>query len=642
MQMSLQGKILVIVLVVVSLYAALDYASQRFFILPSFIALEHNEAEIKMRRCVGALRREISNLDKLTKNWAASDEAYEFVKNKNSAYSSTNLGIDSLERNKLNVIYICDIAGKVVWGEVRDPETREIMQLDELPAGSWSETHLLLAHKTIQSSIAGIFLTQTGPMVVASRPIITSIGEGPVRGTLITGRFLCEGVFEAIAAKMAVDIKVWTVSDGTIPAEEKDVFINRINAESQFHTREVGDDFLRVYTSFADIRGVPALLMRADIPRDIRAKGISELMRSSLLSNLTAGLSVVLVLFLLLRWTVIAPIAKLTNHALAIGKSKDVSARLSMQRTDEIGTLAQEFDHMVEQLAKARKKLLEQSYYSGMSEMASGVLHNVRNLLTPMVSRIDRLRHKLAEAPLGKIEMAQANLAKASPSSQSQNDLINFITLASERLVTVVREVKEQLDDVAGRLTQIEQILFRQGKFESTEPFGEKVRLDELVPDSIGSLPDGAREEISIEIDPCIGEVEPLTTSRIALLQVFNNILVNAVESIHKAGSIRGEICIRAETDQIDGADMIHIRIGDNGAGIDPRRLKHIFERGFSTRQGSPSGIGLHWCANVISKMNGRIYAESDGTGRGACFHILLPVSRKVAGSSYEKAEAKS
>jgi len=142
--MSLHVKIIVIVLAVVSLYAAFDYASQYFLVLPSFVALEHSEAQSTMRHCIGALRREISNLDQFTKNWAASDETYRFVKDQNRDYSSTNLGVKSLTKNELNLIYICDITGKVVWGEIRDLETNEIIQLDELPAGPWPQTHPLL------------------------------------------------------------------------------------------------------------------------------------------------------------------------------------------------------------------------------------------------------------------------------------------------------------------------------------------------------------------------------------------------------------------------------------------------------------------------------------------------------------------
>lgn len=63
-QCRYERKYYLIVLGVVSMYALLDYASQYFLVLPSFISLERNEAQNIMRRCVVALKREISNLDK--------------------------------------------------------------------------------------------------------------------------------------------------------------------------------------------------------------------------------------------------------------------------------------------------------------------------------------------------------------------------------------------------------------------------------------------------------------------------------------------------------------------------------------------------------------------------------------------------
>jgi len=303
---------------------------------------------------------------------------------------------------------------------------------------------------------------------------------------------------------------------------------------------------------------------------------------------------------------------------------------LPMQRGDEIGTLAREFNRMVEKLAEARNKLLGQSYYSGMAEVASGVLHNARNVLTPMVSHIDVLRQKLREAPVEKIEMAQAELSNGSASGRRREDLTRFINLANKSLITLVRETKDKLDNVAKQVMQIEKILVQQVKFSRTQRPTEEIGLDRLVRDSIALLPDNLHDAISIEIDPCIEAIEPVMGHSVVLLQVFDNILINAVESIRRAGLIHGEICIRAETIEVDSVDMVHVQISDNGEGIESHNLDRIFERGFSTKQNSSSGIGLHWCANTIAAMNGRIYAESKDSKRGACFHILLPSSQKT------------
>jgi sensor histidine kinase regulating citrate/malate metabolism len=57
-----------------------------------------------------------------------------------------------------------------------------------------------------------------------------------------------------------------------------------------------------------------------------------------------------------------------------------------------------------------------------------------------------------------------------------------------------------------------------------------------------------------------------------------------------------------------------------------------MFEKGFSTKSRETNyGIGLHWCANAIAALGGRIWAASDGPGLGASMHLLLPLTIREA-----------
>jgi signal transduction histidine kinase len=128
-----------------------------------------------------------------------------------------------------------------------------------------------------------------------------------------------------------------------------------------------------------------------------------------------------------------------------------------------------------------------------------------------------------------------------------------------------------------------------------------------------------------VEIDPSVGKIGAVKAHRVSLWQVLANLFVNAAESIKRADSISGKVEIHADAEQIDGIDMIHLRICDDGQGIAPNNLDRIFKRGFTTNKKDSWGIGLHWCANTIAAINGRLYAESEGIGHGACFHLLFP-----------------
>ena len=163
-------------------------------------------------------------------------------------------------------------------------------------------------------------------------------------------------------------------------------------------------------------------------------------------------------LFLLMQGAIIGPIRKLTNHVIRIGASGNIIAGPTIRRTDEIGTLAKEFDRMVEQLADSQRKLSEQSYYLGKAEVASGVLHNACNVLTPLVSRIDSLRQKLRDFPIEKVEKIQAELADTRLSNQRRKHLTKLISLSNESLVSLILETKDKLDKIEAQIVKTRDI----------------------------------------------------------------------------------------------------------------------------------------------------------------------------------------
>jgi signal transduction histidine kinase len=581
-----------------------------------------------LERSGQAISREIHHLDALCHDWAAWDDTYEFAQASYDDYIEANLVLDTFIINELNIIYIFDIEGNVVWGEIYNLETKEILDMADFPKDALPKTHPLISYETDQSplsdvTIAGVFMTGQGPMLIASRPVLTSNNEGPIQGSVVFGRFLNDELINTFVEQTRVDFKVFSIQADLLPETIRDI-PNRLTPESPYLIEEHDDDHLQIYTSFPDIYDNPALLIMANVPRKISARG-STTIHYAIISLLSAGGIVLVVMLLLLQSTVLSPITRLTTHAVSVGKTGDLSDRLPMQRRDEIGILSREFDRMLGQLSEARKELLEQSYRYGMAEMASGVLHNVRNALHPVIGDIELLREHLRKTPMKEMEMAQRELSEGAPSDERREDLIKFSMLANRGLTTVIQNTEAKLNDTIERIIHIENILDDQQEWAYSKRPDEQIVLEDLVHDTLKFIRDDYREVISVDLDPEISQVSTVAANRISLLQVFANILINAAESIRRKGLKRGEVHIQAGIARRDDKDMIHIRICDNGEGIEADTLEHIFERDFSTKQEGASGLGLHWCANTIASMNGKIYAESEGRGKGACFHLLLP-----------------
>jgi signal transduction histidine kinase len=611
--MSLQVKILVIVLAVVSLYAAFDYASQQFFILPSFVAMEQGEAQNTMRRCVGALRREISEIDNFTKSWAASEQVYQFIENRKTDQSIDNPSLEFLANTNesLNLIYICDVDGKVVWGQIRDSGAKKKIQFNELSNISWFHTRFLIEYKTAQSSIAGVFMTGQGPMLISSRPIITNKNEDSICGAFIAGRYLNDKVLKTATEHVPVELKVWTIADDLVPAEEKDV-LNHIAAESQFYIRKGQSDVLHVYTLFSDIHGTPALLMRADIRRDVRARGIGWLVRSNFISNFGNGLSVMLVLLLLLRRKVVAPLEKLTRHVVEIGKKKDITAKLSVERNDEIGTLAKEFNHMVEQLAEAREKLLEQSYSLGKAETATRMLDDARK----RTEELEDAYRKLEDANQELRDFAHIVSHDLKAPLRGIRTVCDWIlTDSADKLG---KEGKEQMNLLLSRVERMHNLIggvLQYSKVGCMEEKKELIDLNEIISEVIDMI--GFPENIKLSIEE---ELPVIECGQIKIMQVFGNLLGNAVKHMDKP---QGHVIIS----YVEEDGFWKFSIADNGPGIEEKHFERIF-RMFQTLKPrdkfESTGIGLTVVKKIVESYGGRIWVESK-LGEGSVFYFTFP-----------------
>ena len=241
--MFLKNKILLILLGVVVLYAGLDFSILRFVVFPSFTSLERDEAIRDMERCAGALLREIHHLDALTHDWSAWDDTYKYARDKNSAFIESNIVISSFVDNHLNLIYLCNPVGKVLWGGIYDLETEQQIQIKEFPPDSIPVTNPLLDHVRPYSSIAGIYMTEAGPMLVASRPIVTSNKKGPIRGTLIMARFLDKKVIETLAEQTRIALQLIPIGGKWMPPEEI-AFLGQISEERPFLLSQTSDSVL--------------------------------------------------------------------------------------------------------------------------------------------------------------------------------------------------------------------------------------------------------------------------------------------------------------------------------------------------------------------------------------------------------------
>jgi two-component system NtrC family sensor kinase len=156
----------------------------------------------------------------------------------------------------------------------------------------------------------------------------------------------------------------------------------------------------------------------------------------------------------------------------------------------------------------------------------------------------------------------------------------------------------------------------------------ESVRLPDLLAQTLDIVPDTCRRRLIVEMDDSWRAVGVVTVARTVLKLVLQNLIINAADAVREAGIAQGALRLTADIERGEGQPQLHIQCKDNGNGIAPEHLTRVFEKGFSTKsRNTNDGIGLHWCANAIRSLGGRIWAVSDGPGLGASMHVLFPVS---------------
>ncbi len=142
------------------------------------------------------------------------------------------------------------------------------------------------------------------------------------------------------------------------------------------------------------------------------------------------------------------------------------------------------------------------------------------------------------------------------------------------------------------------------------------------------SLTDLVREAIRLVTGPIVArgvaveidEAMPLVYGdRVRLLEVYQNLIDNAVKFMGRQPEPRIEVGVR----QDDGEVVCFVR--DNGIGIDPKyheKVFGLFERLDATNEGT--GIGLALVKRIVEVHGGRIWVESDGEGQGSTFWFTL------------------
>jgi sensor domain CHASE-containing protein len=618
--LSLQQKVSVTLLVVMSAMGLLSYLVLSTTVAPAFDNLELASAEKNIARVEKAIQNDLRNLSAIVGDWAPWDDAHAFARGENPGFPKSNLDLATMINLDVDLVIIYDVNGTVLWSHLlRNGEKADYSSLGVLNKDN-PQSAALIYHTRLDSRVEGLVQTGLGPMQLSSQPIITSSKAGPVAGTMLMGRFFDTETMAALQERTEVSLTWHLLGDSSIDAALEERIVS---APARSFSYSVTDHEIQAFSLLSDLFGEPMMILQANTPRQISALG-NKTVDGALLFLLGAGIVVAVVTWFLLRRIIVLPLERLANHITGIRESGDLSLRLNESRHDELGALAHEFDKMTLEVHDARRQLLDQSFKAGKADTAAEVLHNIRNAMTPLINGIDRLSKNFRFASGLRVQQATEELASPACQADRRDKLLQYIASAFGHVQKTSEDAITDLQVASKQARQVEAILSDQERYANVAPVIENLELQAIVEEAALVIPHQNQPGILVDVQPGLDHFQ-VRAHRVGLVQVLGNLILNAYESIKRAHNDSGTIRVTASREIIDGEEMVRLTVSDTGSGFADEVRNNIFQRGFSSKEGHQRGLGLHWCANALSNMGGRIAAESEGTGLGAAFHVLLP-----------------
>ena len=273
------------------------------------------------------------------------------------------------------------------------------------------------------------------------------------------------------------------------------------------------------------------------------------------------------------------PIAALEAGAREIGKGR-LDVRVASESSDEVGSLAKEFNSMAAKLAE-------------LDELKEGFLaqitHDLNNPLAAVATYVDLLLTGV-HGPLNKEQ---------------------------ERSLRVVADSAAYLDSLLGDILTLTRL--DAGRLELQRNPVDFVALAGAVVDLMGAK----AREYGVRLETRTTQGSMVWADEQSLRRVITNLVSNALKFTPKGGQVTVTLA------EVDGADLIEI--SDTGVGIPAERIDSLFQKFFQVaetrnkvRESRGTGLGLVICKELVQAHGGRIGVRSD-YGRGSTFFFTLP-----------------
>jgi signal transduction histidine kinase len=551
------------------------------FIQSNYSQIELQQSDANIQLVKEHIQYESEQLGTKARDWAVWDDTYRFMDDKNSHYREmvidTPTTFESLE---LTGFILYDVNGNVVASKGYDLKNKSFTNLSEANLAALSRTLTILSNTRGGKKKQGIVMFPEGPVLVGMHSVLKTNGMGDGHGTVVMIQPFDEQRIASIQNRLHMPIHIWRI-DSPGPGVTPDIAaLQGTNAPSRI-SRIEDTATMEGFFLLSDISNHPSLIVEVETPR-----AASQQMLGTLIYLIVAfaiiGLIFIIVTGLLLKRYIISPLTDLDSTMKNIGRKGDLSERLPAEGDDEIASLKESFNAMLQNLQEKETELKKQADLLEES-------HRKANLYLDIY--LDVLTYEILNVTISLQAYAELIRESGDPITHEYADRI---TAALDRNLSVIRNI-----ETISRIYK--------------HPPGQvPVNLSDVVDKVVLKFPGRNIRNNS-------GDVRVIADEMLSI--VFHNILLNSLQFGKEDLFI--EITAR---DLPDG--MVLVSVIDNGRGIADDMKPLIFDRFMKgSDKRSSYGLGLHIVKMLIEAYGGTVSADDRVAGnpeQGAAIRITL------------------
>ncbi|WP_211530292.1 PAS domain S-box protein [Methanocalculus chunghsingensis] len=322
------------------------FISSQIIVMEGFTTLESDATIQNIERAENAIHGEVRKLEAIAFSWASAEETNTFMETRDYGYFQSAFPDEKFTGSNINIILFVNTEGDILNHKYINLDYGHVMPTPRSLLNQITEQDL--------NGYNGIIVLESGPMLIASRKATRYSGED-ANGHILVGRYLDTGLMNTLSQQTELIISAYENHDPYIPSDIREV--QRDLSETGMRlVRPLSEDVVAGYTLIPDINGNPALLLKAEMPRDIFKNGQAAI-QYSLLSLILLGILCGAVTMGIMEKTVLSRLSLLNAKITSIHEKDSLNTRIDFDGEDEIAQVAGSVNRMLDSLEMSQSML---------------------------------------------------------------------------------------------------------------------------------------------------------------------------------------------------------------------------------------------------------------------------------------------